>query len=72
MSEWNGKPARTGWHWLERRKDGALRMAYWHQHRLNSWVSDEDGRTRPMSDLQFKQTYTYRDFVVPPPASKTR
>ncbi len=25
MTEWNGKPVRAGWHWLERRKDGALR-----------------------------------------------
>ena len=27
-------------------------------------------RARPMSDIQVKQTYTYRAFVVPPPASK--
>jgi hypothetical protein len=70
MTEWEGKPGRAGWHWLERRKDGTLHMAYWHPHRLNWWVSDEEGRTRPMSDLQVKQTYTYRDFVVPPPVSK--
>ena len=69
MTDWNGKPERVGWHWLERRKDGALRMACWHPHRLNWWISDEEGRTRPVSELQVKQTYTYRDFVVPPPAS---
>jgi hypothetical protein len=26
--------------------------------------------TRPMSDLQIKQTYIYRPFVEPPPAAK--
>ena len=45
-------------------------MAYWHPHRLNWWISDEEGRTRPMSELQVKQTYTCRDFVAPPRASK--
>ena len=32
MKDWNGKPEGAGWHWLERRKDGTLRMAYWHPH----------------------------------------
>jgi hypothetical protein len=50
MTDWDGKPARAGWHWLERRDDRALRMAYWHPKRLNWWVSDEEGR------LQVKQT----------------
>jgi hypothetical protein len=70
MTEWDGKPARAGWHWLERRKDGALRRAYWHPKRLHWWVAVEEGRTQPMSDLRVKQTYIYRAFVEPPPASK--
>jgi hypothetical protein len=70
MTEWNGKPVRAGWHWLERRKDGAPRMAYWHQHRLNWWVAVEEGRTQPMSDLRVKEVYTYRAFVEPPPPAK--
>jgi len=52
------------------RKDGALRMAYWHQHRLNWWVAVEEVRTQPMSDLRVKEVYTYRAFVEPPPALK--
>jgi hypothetical protein len=72
MTEWNGQPVRAGWHWLERRKYGALRMAYWHQHRLNWWVVVEEGRTQPMSDLRVKEVYTYRAFVEPQPLKKTR
>jgi hypothetical protein len=68
MTDWDGTPARAGWHWLERRHDRALRIAYWHPKRLNWWVSDEEGRTRPMSDLRVKEVYTYRAFVEPPPA----
>jgi hypothetical protein len=66
-----GRAARAGWHLLERRKDGALRMAYWHQHRLNWWVAVEEGRTQPMSDLRVKEVYTYRAFVEPPASKKT-
>jgi hypothetical protein len=68
--DWDEKPVRAGWHWLERRKDGALRMAYWHQQRLNWWVAVDEGRTQPMSDLRVKEVYAYRAFVEPPPLSK--
>ena len=58
MTEWDAKPEREGWHWLERRSDGALRIAYWHPKRVNWWVSDDEGRTSQMSDLRVKQSYT--------------
>jgi hypothetical protein len=45
-------------------------MAFGDPKRLNWWVSDEEGRTHPMSDLRVRQTYLYRAFVEPPPASK--
>jgi hypothetical protein len=50
-------------------KDGALRMACWHPHRLNWWVAVEEGRTQP-SDLRVKEVYTYRAFMEPLPTSK--
>ena len=64
--DWSGKPEREGWQWLERRRDGVLRIAYWHPNRLNWWVADDEGRTRPMSDTRVKQLYAYRAFVEPP------
>jgi hypothetical protein len=70
MTAWDGKPERAGWHWLERRHDKGLRMAFGDPKRLNWWVSDEEGRTHPISDLRVKQTYIYRAFVEPPLASK--
>ena len=39
MTEWDQKPVRAGWHWLERRHDRALRMAYWHPKRLRGRVN---------------------------------
>ena len=66
--DWSGKPEHEGWHWLERRRDGVLRIGYWHPERLNWWGRRRRGRTRPMSDLRVKQFYAYRGFVEPPPA----
>ena len=69
-ADWNGKPERAGWHWLKRRHDKVLRMAFGDPKRLNWWVAVEEGRTQPMSDLRVKEVYTYRAFVELPPASK--
>jgi hypothetical protein len=51
-------------------RTGLCAWPYWHQHRLNWWVAEEEGRTQPMSDLRVKEVYTSRAFVEPPPALK--
>ena len=66
VDEWSSKPGREGWHWLERLQDKTLVIAYWRPHRLNWWVADEEGRTRPMSDQRVRMLYAYRGFVEPP------
>ena len=45
-------------------------MAYWHPHRLHWWVADEEGRTRPVSDMRVRALYKYRAYVEPPPKEK--
>ena len=69
-NDWNGKPEREGWHWLERLRDNVPVMAYWHPHRVHWRVTDEDGRTRPMSDMRVRMLYAYRAFVEPPANKK--
>jgi hypothetical protein len=49
VDEWSSKPGREGWHWLEQLQDQSMVIAYWRPHRLNWWVADEEGRTRPMA-----------------------
>ena len=68
--DWNGKPDCEGWHWLVRLRDKVLVMAYWHPDRLHWWVADEEGRTRPMSDMRVRMLYAYRDYVEPPANKK--
>jgi len=66
MDDWSGKPDREGRPWLERLRDKARVMAYWHPHRLHWWAADEEGRTPPVSDMRVRALYRYRAFVEPP------
>jgi hypothetical protein len=66
MSTWDGKPPCAGWHWLERRRDGAWRMAcyadgFWH-------VSDSIGRTLRWHPTRICRLYAYGLAVPEPPA----
>lgn len=60
--DWNGLPARTGWHWLVRKRDGEARMAFY--DRKGAWrVADAIGRTVCLSEFKVGSLYQYGQAV---------
>jgi len=59
MSDWNGVPQKDGWHWLNRQRDGAMRMG--HYRRTDGFwrVADEIGRTNIADGSKVAKRFTY-------------
>lgn len=68
ISEWDGKPACAGWHWLLRRRDGKPRMGFY--QRANSWrIADAAGRTVCSSESRTARLFTYCEAIPEPRAA---
>lgn len=64
MDEWNGWPSSNGWHWLRRKRDGAMRLGLWSRYQWR--VADEIGRTTIRSSTVVARWYDYRQAVQEP------
>lgn len=65
VAEWDGVPSGPGWHWLQRRRDGALRMGHW--SRIAGWrVADSLARTSLRSERRVASLYCHRAVVILP------
>jgi hypothetical protein len=61
---WLGVPPAPGWHWLQSRDTGQIRMAFWAPK--TGWrVSDVIGRTLKYSEFTVARRYDYCAAVPP-------
>lgn len=69
---WNGRPAKLGWHWLIRQRDGQPRMAYYDRVGAGWRVADAIGRTVVLSESKVAKLYVYGEPVPEPIEDRLR